>query len=100
MLTEKRFPDLPDVPTLVELGVPLKLSLWFAMMAPAGTPPAIISRMNRELNAYISRPDVAPRLSTFAARAMGGPAAEIPAFLNSESRSWKQMLDETGIEPT
>jgi tripartite-type tricarboxylate transporter receptor subunit TctC len=100
VLTQSRFPDLPDVPTLMELGVPLKLSLWFAMMAPARTPMPIVQRLNRELTAIVQRPDNAPRLSAMAARPMSLPASEIPSFLNSESRDWKQMLDETGIETT
>jgi tripartite-type tricarboxylate transporter receptor subunit TctC len=100
VMTQNRFPDLPDVPTLVELGIPLKLSLWFAMAAPARTPTPIVERLNRELAAFLHRPEVAPRLSAMGARAMSVPSGEITSFLNAESRNWKQMLDETGIEAT
>jgi tripartite-type tricarboxylate transporter receptor subunit TctC len=59
--TKERTTVLPDVPTLAEQGLPIELSAWFGLLAPAGTPPAIIAWLNKEANKVMSSPDVRDR---------------------------------------
>lgn len=62
--TPKRIPSMPNIPTLQEAGVPSFLyDSWFAIMAPAGTPPAIIEKVNKDIVAILKRPDMQERLS-------------------------------------
>lgn len=59
---ERRAPSLPDVPTLVESGVPFDVVAWIGMLAPASTPKAIVERLNAEMRRIAAEPDVAERL--------------------------------------
>jgi tripartite-type tricarboxylate transporter receptor subunit TctC len=72
----KRLPQLPEVPTLAEAGLPIgNVDMWYGVLAPKGTPPAIVERMNREIDAVLKRPDVA---RAFEAQGMV-PATSTPA---------------------
>ena len=56
--TKQRVAVLPDVPTMIEQGMPVEVGAWFGFLAPAGTPPAAIAWLNREANKVFSTPDV------------------------------------------
>lgn len=58
-----RVPQFPDVPTLVEQGVPFRTASWYGAFAPAGTPPAIVARLNREVNAALASPEIRARMT-------------------------------------
>src|SRR4029078_3520271 len=73
----KRTSLLPDLPTVAESGVPgFEVALRYGWAAPAGTPPAIIARLNKELNAALAAEDVKTRLVTEGAEARPGPREE------------------------
>src|SRR5262249_29460253 len=55
---------LPDVPTMAEAGVPLQMSAWFGLMAPAGTPPAVVAWLNRQANDVFSSPEIHARYTS------------------------------------
>jgi tripartite-type tricarboxylate transporter receptor subunit TctC len=99
VMDTKRSQSLPDMPTSAEAGMPeLQAVNWYALMAPAGTPRAIIERLHAESVKVMSPPDVQSRL-----RAMGGePEARTPdqtaAFLRGEYARWGKVVKEAGIK--
>jgi len=89
---------LPDVPTVAEAGFPgYTVTLWFGVLAPAGTPPALIQRLNGEMARILKLPDVRERLATVGADPVGNSPAEFGAHLQAESRKWAEVVNRAGI---
>ena len=89
---------LPAVPTVIEAGVPgFVVTQWYGMLAPAGTPRAIIERLNREVNKTLQSPDVLARLAADGAEPMGGTPAQFAAHIKSERDKWAKVIKDTGI---
>jgi len=98
----KRSPDLPDVPTMTESGLPqvgFDPDVWMGLLAPAGTPPAVVDKLNREINAVLTSADMAPALRRFGYDAMITTPAEFATFFAAELRKWPAILKTTGIKP-
>lgn len=91
---------LPDLPTLRESGLPdVQAFPWFAYMAPKGTPPAIVDRMNREIVAILQDPEVRKRLQTNYFDPIGSTAEHLGAFMVAERARWKPVIERAGIKP-
>src|SRR6185369_8798969 len=85
----KRSPLLPDLPTVAEAGLPgFSVTGFFGVLAPAGTPPAIIGRLNAEINKTLKAADVQSTLATEGAEAGGGTPEEFGAMIKSEVVQW------------
>jgi tripartite-type tricarboxylate transporter receptor subunit TctC len=98
VLAEQRLPQLPDVPTMAELGMPgLVFGTWFAILAPKGTPPAIIARMNAESNAVLAEPETLQRLRAAGLEVLGGTPERLAAFLRSEIAAHAELVRRAGI---
>jgi tripartite-type tricarboxylate transporter receptor subunit TctC len=98
----KRSPDLPDVPTMTESGLPqvgFHPDVWMGLFAPAGTPAAIVSRLNREMNATMSSAEMAPTLKRFGYEAKIVTPEEFKTFFEAELRKWPPILKAAGIKP-
>ncbi|MDB5808137.1 MAG: Tricarboxylate transport protein TctC [Betaproteobacteria bacterium] len=90
---KRRWPDLPDVPTFSEGGLPdYDASSWYAIHAPAGTPKEIVAKLNAELARIVKLPDVSERLRLMSAEAVGGTPAELDAFVRSEASKWGKVI--------
>jgi len=95
--TTQRWPDLPDVPTIAEAGVPgFEATLWLCMLAPAGTPDALVQRVSGALDKALQDPEVLKQLrvagiapSYLAPKAFG-------AFMQAEYEQWGRVVKETG----
>lgn len=99
ILTASQRPDLPDVPTLSTAGFPgYESSNWFAIMARAGTPPAIIARLNAELNRTIETPDVKARYENEGAAVLGGTPEQLARQLAADLEKWKRVVKDAGIK--
>lgn len=97
---DKRLPALPDVPTVAEAGyADAKVLPWFGLVAPAGTPPSVIQRLNQELVKALRDPEVARRLEGLNAAALGGTPAEFAATLRTESARWADLIKRRNIQP-
>lgn len=97
-----RSPDLPDVPTMAESGYPkvgFNPDVWMGMFAPAGTPPAIVARLNREMNAVMQSAEMQPALKRFGYEAKIMTPAEFGTFFQAELRKWPPVLRAAGIKP-
>jgi tripartite-type tricarboxylate transporter receptor subunit TctC len=95
---DKRSPDLPDVPTLEEAGVPDSAVMSrTALLAPAGTPQDIVRALNAELNKMLATADVRARLKGHGLVAVGGTPAELHEYLKSEIARWTKVVKVAGI---
>jgi tripartite-type tricarboxylate transporter receptor subunit TctC len=95
----KRTSLLPDLPTLAESGVPgFEVALRYGLVAPAGTPPAIIARLNKELNAALSTEDVKNRLATEGAESLPGTPEAYAADIEKEEKKWGGLVKKLGLK--
>lgn len=94
----KRSASLPNVPTLTEQGVPgMEFGNWFGFFAPAGTPPDIVQRLNRELNAIVRSPDMIERLEKTGAEPVGSTPAQFAKTYRDEYDNWKLVIQRANI---
>jgi tripartite-type tricarboxylate transporter receptor subunit TctC len=94
-----RSPALPDVPTLAEAGVPgYEATIWIGVMAPAATPPAIVDRLNREINTILLRPDIQESWKKQGANPMVMKPEEFGAYIQSEIDRWAKLIKANGIK--
>jgi tripartite-type tricarboxylate transporter receptor subunit TctC len=90
---------LPDLPTIAESGVPgYEVALRYGLAAPAGTPPAIIARLNKELNAALAAEDVKTRLATEGAEALPGTPEIYAADIAAEEKKWGGLVKKLGLK--
>ncbi len=94
----KRFPGLPDVPTVIEAGVAgYDVSSWNALAAPAKTPRAVVDRVHRELAKALAHPDVQKRFTELGVDGRASTPAELREFFISESRRWARVVEAAKI---
>jgi len=90
---------LPEVPTFAELGYPqVSVSLWYGLLAPAGTPPAVVGRLNRAVGAILAAPDVVERLQAQGAEPMPGTPEAFAAFMRDEMAKWAPVVKQAGVK--
>ena len=94
----ERLKDLPNVPTLAELGVDLKVSLWIGLLAPAGTPADIVKRLHEEMVRIVDMPDVRARIAAKASVPMTNTPDEFARLIASEIALWRQVAQENNIK--
>lgn len=98
--TAHRLPALPDVPTVAEMGYKdFETSQWYGILAPAGTPPEIVKRLQEESAKAIKSPAVTERFAADSAIGGGGPSSEFAAFIAQQQQMWKQIVLRAGIKP-
>jgi tripartite-type tricarboxylate transporter receptor subunit TctC len=98
VMAPQRSPALPDVPTTAELGQPRLLSsTWFALLAPKGTPPAVIARMNAVANEILADPAVKKRLAEMGASTLGGSPQQLAEHLSAETEKWGRVVRDAHI---
>ena len=97
--TSKRAAELPDVPTVAESGFPgFDAPAWWAILAPAKTPPDIVRRMNEELNKVLKQPDIAARLAGQGISVIGGTPETARTFIDKQMDIWAQVVKENNIK--
>lgn len=95
----KRAPSLPGVPTLAESGfADFDAPAWWAILAPAKTPPEILKRMNDELNKVLRLPDVARRLEAQGIDVVGGSSESARVFIEKQMDIWGKVVKENNIK--
>lgn len=96
--SEKRWPSIPDVPTMSELGYPsMTGGSWIGLLAPAKVPSAIINKLSAELQAAIDSPDVHAKLIEYGIDPVGGTPAQFNSFMHSEAKRWAQVVKQANI---
>ena len=94
-----RAAQLPEVPTLAESGLPeFEAYVWMGLLAPKGTPPAIVERLHRELKAALAAPEVQSYMKDAGIEVVGSTPAEMDAYFREERDRWARVVRETGAK--
>lgn len=97
--TGKRSPDLPAVPTMAESGFSgFEAPAWWAVLAPAKTPPDILKRMNEELNKVLQTPDIKKRLDSQGIDIVGGTSDTARVFIERQIDTWAKVIKDNNIK--
>ncbi len=97
--SQARWPELPQTPTMNEVGIlGFPSEVLFGLLAPAGTPVAIIQQLNRAVNEGLQSAEVRSSLEAVGVEARLGTAQEFAAALAAQAREWQAVIDETGIK--
>jgi tripartite-type tricarboxylate transporter receptor subunit TctC len=93
-------PDFPGVPTMAEAGLPgfEATAPWVGMLAPAGTPAPIVSRLSEEMRKSLARPETRERMKQLGAIAVGDTPAEYAAFLKKDYERWARVIKASGVK--
>jgi len=95
----KRAPALPDVPTIAESGIPgFEASSWFGILAPAGTPREIVTRINAEANKALQSPEMKEKLLSQGAEAVGNTPEYFADYIRTETEKWAKVVKESGAK--
>ena len=94
---DKRLEQLPDVPTLKEAGYPLNAYAWYCLMAPSGTPPATIEKLNKLVNQILEEPDFVARASALGVVRRGGTPQDLTKFIQAETDRWAPLIIDLGL---
>lgn len=98
VLTEQRIASLPNVPTGIEAGVRgFTMPLWYGMFAPAGTPPDIVSRLNRELVKVLETPELRERLGALGVDPWPGTAEQLGQLLRADIENYGKVVRAAGL---
>lgn len=98
--TSKRSATLPDVPTMAESGVPgFDAPSWWAVLAPAKTPPEIVRRMNEEINKAVKLPEITQKLQAQGIELVGGSPEVANTFIEKQMEIWAKVVRDNGIKP-
>jgi tripartite-type tricarboxylate transporter receptor subunit TctC len=96
----ERSPLMPDVPTLPEAGQPkLPIGPWFGLVGPAGLPPAIVARMNKEMVAVLAKPSVKELMLRHGFMAKSSTPEALGAYIKEQVAVWKAALKSAGVDP-
>ena len=99
VMAPQRSPGLPDVPTTAELGQPKLLSsTWFALLAPKGTPSAVLQKMNAVTNEALADPAVKKRLADIGVSTLGGTSEQLAKTIADETEKWGRVVREAKIQ--
>jgi tripartite-type tricarboxylate transporter receptor subunit TctC len=95
----ERSPSAPDLPTIQESGItgPFEVSGWYGVAAPAGTPPAVVERLNQDIHRVLRLPDVRERMSAEGTTPVAGTPAQYAELVRLEVERWRRIIREAGI---
>lgn len=96
----KRSPMAPDLPTMAEAGVPgVEVVSWFGILAPAGTPPAIVNFLHAEIVKAMQSPEVRTVMAGLGAEAITNTPQEFATYISTERAKWAEVVHKAGIKP-
>jgi tripartite-type tricarboxylate transporter receptor subunit TctC len=96
--TPKRMASLPDVPTIAETLPGFDSAAWYAMVAPAKTPAAVISKVNADINEALRDPAILARFVEFSAEPIGGTPAATATYMREEVARWRKVIESAGVK--
>ncbi|CAN0016574.1 unnamed protein product [Phaeothamnion confervicola] len=99
LAAEKRLEILPNLPTMKEAGYPVDASYWFGLVAPAGTPPAVLSKLEKALADTLAMPDVRKRLTEMGAIVEPLNGKQFGDYIKSEMVKWAAIVEKAGVKP-
>jgi tripartite-type tricarboxylate transporter receptor subunit TctC len=97
--TAKRIPSLPDIPTLIEAGVPgFESGTWNAIAAPPKTPQAIVAKLSKAINEVLASPEAQEHFNKINLHVAGGTPAQAKAFIAKETQVWGGVIKAAHVE--
>ena len=90
--------ELPEVPTIASVLPGYAAESWFVLMAPAGTPPAIVGRVSAEVDRILKKPEILERFKGLGATPVGGTPDQLAQFIAAETRKWQQVVKASGAK--
>ena len=90
--------ELPEVPTIASVLPGYAAESWFVLMAPAGTPPAIVGRVSAEVDRILKKPEIIERFKGLGATPVGGTPDQLAQFIAAETRKWQQVVKASGAK--
>ncbi len=96
--TPKRMASLPDVPTIAETLPSFESAAWFAVVAPPKTPPAIVNKINADMNEALRQPEIGQRLAQLSAEPIGGTPQATAAYMREEVERWHSVIKSAGVK--
>jgi tripartite-type tricarboxylate transporter receptor subunit TctC len=98
--TGRRIAGEPQLPTMAEAGLPgYETSTWGGLLAPAGTPKAVVAKLNTEVNRILALPDVRQKLVDAGIEPVGGSPEQFTQFIDKEMGKWAKVARDAGIQP-
>jgi tripartite-type tricarboxylate transporter receptor subunit TctC len=97
--TAKRWPTLPDVPAIAETLPGYEVDSWYGAIAPKGTPPAIVERLNAAMNRILLEPEMKKNLDQQGVSVSGGTAAHFEQRIRADYDRWVKVVREAGLKP-
>jgi tripartite-type tricarboxylate transporter receptor subunit TctC len=95
----KRIPLAPEIPTVAEAGVPgYEITAWGGYMAPAGTPAAVVAKLNTEINKAIASPAIRDKWLALGIEPVGGTPERFAAHVKKETAKWTDVIKRAGIK--
>ena len=94
----RRLPMLPDTPTIAEIVPGFAADGWQGMLMPAGTPPAVIERLNREINAILALPETAERFTSLGIQPWTSTPEQMQAQITADIAKWGKVIRDARIE--
>jgi len=98
VIGEGRYPDLAEVPTMAESGVPLTLGFWSGLLAPAGVPDDVVRKLNGTLNEVLRTAELRESMAKLGLQPKGGSPREFAGFLDDEKAAWANAVAITGVK--
>lgn len=99
VMSAERSPVFPAVPTFAEAGFPnFHVDVWYGLLAPTGTPPEVIARLNAEVNAMLAQPAVREMLAKQGLNPAGGPSSRLADIIRQELERWPRVVSAAGIK--
>jgi tripartite-type tricarboxylate transporter receptor subunit TctC len=98
MTSKERHPDFPDTPTVGEVVPGFVAGGWQGLLAPAGTPPAIINKLNADLAAVLKQPEIRQKLIQLGTEPVGNTPAAVQKFVRDEKTRWADLIRDTGLQ--
>jgi tripartite-type tricarboxylate transporter receptor subunit TctC len=96
--SDRRWPTMPELPTVAEQGFPgFMTGSWQGLLAPAGTPEPVVSRLNAEFARALTAPEVVERLTAQGAEPRPGSSAAFGEFMRTETQKWAKLVRDAGI---
>jgi tripartite-type tricarboxylate transporter receptor subunit TctC len=96
--SEQRLAAYPQVPTLKEQGVDLSVNFWSGLLAPSGTPPVVVKRVQEEVARIMAMPDVKERMGKLDIKPVGGASADFAKVISQEIQLWTQVAKDNNIK--
>jgi tripartite-type tricarboxylate transporter receptor subunit TctC len=94
----ERAPQLPNVPTIAESGLPgFEVNVWYGLFAPRAVPPRIVDKIAADVGRVLARPDTRERFSALGVEAEGGDAARFNAYFRKDFEKWRKVVQASGV---